>query len=109
MVTEQDPFCRQGEDSESLSQMKNDAGKCFQHYQDNAVETHPNNDNKGNGAEACPHDAQEDTTDPCANMVTEQDPFCRQGEDSESLNQVTYSFNATIKKGKVLNELSKYW
>uniref|UniRef100_A0A8W8ML50 Uncharacterized protein n=1 Tax=Magallana gigas TaxID=29159 RepID=A0A8W8ML50_MAGGI len=67
--------------------MKNDAGKCFQHYQDNAVETHPNNDNKGNGAEACPHDAQEDTTDPCANMVTEQDPFCRQGEDSESLNQ----------------------
>ena len=34
--------------------MKNDAGKCFQHYQDNAVETHPNNDNKGNGAEACP-------------------------------------------------------
>lgn len=39
--------------------MKNDAGKCFQHYQDNAVETHPNNDNKGNGAEACPHDAQE--------------------------------------------------
>uniref|UniRef100_A0A8W8MLR9 Uncharacterized protein n=1 Tax=Magallana gigas TaxID=29159 RepID=A0A8W8MLR9_MAGGI len=77
MVTEQDPFCRQGEDSESLSQ----------HYQDNAVETHPNNDNNGNGAEACPNDAQEDTTDPCANMVTEQDPFCRQGEDSESLNQ----------------------
>lgn len=50
-----------------------------------------------------------DTTNPCANMVTEQDPFCRQGEDSESLNQVTYNFNATIKKGKVLNELSKYW
>uniref|UniRef100_A0A8W8MQW3 Uncharacterized protein n=1 Tax=Magallana gigas TaxID=29159 RepID=A0A8W8MQW3_MAGGI len=49
MVTEQDPFCRQGEDSESLSQ----------HYQDNAVETHPNNDNNGNGAEACPNDAQE--------------------------------------------------